>query len=60
MTDPYSEGDVVTTVARLTRGQLVRLVERDLVKPEQGADGYVFRRLDLARLEVLCDLCWRD
>ncbi len=56
MTDRYSEDDVVTTVTRLTRSQLVRFVEGDLVKPEQEADGFVFRRIDIARLELLCDL----
>ncbi|HBZ43913.1 MAG TPA: hypothetical protein DEO85_07625 [Maritimibacter sp.] len=56
MTDRYSEDEVVTTVTRLTRSQLVRFVEDDLVKPEQEADGYVFRRIDIARLELLCDL----
>lgn len=56
MTDRYSEDDVVTTVTRLTRSQLVRFVEGDLVKPEQEAEGYVFRRIDIARLELLCDL----
>jgi chaperone modulatory protein CbpM len=44
------------TVTRLTRSQLVRFVEGDLVKPGQQADGYVFRRIDIARLELLCDL----
>lgn len=56
MTDRYSEDDVVTKVTRLTRSQLVRFVEGNLVKPEQEADGYVFHRIDIARLELLCDL----
>ncbi|SFA69382.1 chaperone modulatory protein CbpM [Poseidonocella pacifica] len=56
MTDRYSEEDVVTTVTRLTRTQLIRFVEGDLVKPEREAKGYVFRRIDIARLELLCDL----
>ncbi|WP_296644559.1 chaperone modulator CbpM [Roseinatronobacter sp.] len=56
MTDRYSEDDVVMTVTRLTRSQLVRFVEGDLVRPEREAGAYIFRRIDIARLELLCDL----
>jgi chaperone modulatory protein CbpM len=56
MTDRFSEDDVITTVTRLTRSRLVRLMEFDLVKPQREERGYVFRRIDIARLELLCDL----
>jgi chaperone modulatory protein CbpM len=56
MTDIFSEDEVVTTVTRLTRRQLVSFVEGELVQPEQGDTGYIFRRVDIARLELLCDL----
>lgn len=56
MTDRFSENDVVTSITRLTRSQLVRFVEGDFVRPQRNADGYVFRRSDIARLELLCDL----
>jgi chaperone modulatory protein CbpM len=56
MTDRFSEDDVVTTVTRLTRRQLIQFVEGDFVRPEREAHGYVFRRVDIARLELLCDL----
>jgi chaperone modulatory protein CbpM len=56
MTDRYSEDDVVASVTRLTRSQLVTFIECDLVRPEREAGAYVFRRIDLARLELLCDL----
>jgi chaperone modulatory protein CbpM len=56
MTDRYSEEDVVATVTRLTRRQLVTYVEGNLVRPEGDAGAWVFRRVDLARLELLCDL----
>lgn len=56
MTDRFSEDDVVITVTRLTRSQLVRFIEGELVKPQRDADGYVYRRIDIARLELLCDL----
>jgi chaperone modulatory protein CbpM len=56
MTDRYSEDDVVATVTRLTRRQLVSFIECNYVRPEREAGAYVFRRIDLARLELLCDL----
>lgn len=56
MTERFSEDEVVATVTRLTRPQLVRYVERSFVRPEKAAQGYVYRRIDIARLELLCDL----
>lgn len=56
MTDVFTEEDVVVTVTRLTRTQLVRFIEVDLVKPQRDTGGYVFRSIDIARLELLCDL----
>lgn len=56
MTERYSEDDVVATVTRLTRHQLVYFVEHGFVRPERIAGGHVFRRVDIARLELLCDL----
>lgn len=56
MTDRYSEDDVIASVTRLTRRQLVTFIECDFVRPEREAGAYVFRPIDLARLELLCDL----
>lgn len=56
MTDLFTEADVVATVTRLTRVQLYQFVQSDLVRPQRDASGYVFRRIDIARLELLCDL----
>lgn len=56
MTDRFSEDDVVTRVTRLTRRELVRFIDWEFVRPEQSNGGYVFRRIDIARLELLCDL----
>jgi len=56
MTDGFSEDEVVANVTRLTRSELVRFVEGDFVRPVRAANGYVFRRIDIARLELLCDL----
>ncbi len=35
---------------------MVGFIDGDLVKPQRAPDGYVFRRVDIARLELLCDL----
>ena len=56
MTETLSEEDVVMTVTRLTRSELVRFVDNDLITPQRREDGLVFRRVDIARLELLCDL----
>lgn len=56
MTDRFSEDDVVIHVTRLTRSQLVRFIEVEFVKPQRSDGGYVFRHIDIARLELLCDL----
>jgi len=56
MTELFSEDDVVSIVRRLTRSDLVRFVEVSLVRPERGPSGHFFRRIDIARLELLCDL----
>ena len=57
MTDLLSEDEVFVRVTRLTRSQLTYFVNAALVKPQSDADGYVFRQIDIARLELLCDLC---
>jgi chaperone modulatory protein CbpM len=56
MTDFFSEDEVVMRVTRLTRVQLVRFIEGEFIKPQRHSDGYVFRPVDIARLELLCDL----
>jgi chaperone modulatory protein CbpM len=56
MTERFSEDEVILTVTRLTRPLLVRFIQTDLVKPRRMDEGYVFGRIDIARLELLCDL----
>jgi chaperone modulatory protein CbpM len=56
MTTKFSEDDVVITVTRLTRSQLSRFVDAEFVRPERSAAGNVFGPIDIARLELLCDL----
>jgi hypothetical protein len=43
MTERFTEDEIVATVTRLTRRQLVQFIEGDLVRPERSGGGYVFR-----------------
>ncbi|WP_158965369.1 hypothetical protein [Chachezhania sediminis] len=51
-----TEEDVLEAVAPLTRVQLTRFVEAEVVAPMEGATGRVYRRLDVVRMELLCEL----
>jgi hypothetical protein len=52
----YTEEEVVTRVTRLSRVALVRYVEADVIRPVLTEAGPRFRPVDVARLELICDL----
>lgn len=60
MTNHLTEDDIIAAIPGLTRTRLVSLIETEVVIPlHQDAGGtstLVFRRVDLARLRLLCDL----
>lgn len=56
MTERYTEAEAIAAVARLTRSRLIGFIQAQVVSPLQSDDGQVFRRIDLVRLELLCDL----
>lgn len=56
MTDRFTEDDVVAAIARLTRPQLVSFIRAEVVAPVQTDAGPVFRQIDIARIELLCEL----
>ncbi len=56
MSPRFTEAEVITTVTRLTPTQLTRYIEVAFVRPERSQNGYLFRTVDIARLELLCDL----
>lgn len=56
MTNRYSEEEVIMTVTRLTRAQLDRYVDAQLVRPLRAEEGVFFSEVDIARLELVCDL----
>ncbi|MAY60801.1 MAG: hypothetical protein CML29_01190 [Rhizobiales bacterium] len=52
----YTEEQVIAAVGRLTRVRLVAFVETDIVRPVESPEGPRFRPVDIARLELLCEL----
>lgn len=56
MTTSFSEDDAIAAIALLTRQRLDVFVSAALVAPLQTEAGRIYRPVDLARLELLCDL----
>jgi len=56
MTVRFTHDEAVAAVGALSHRRLTRFVEAELVTPLQTAEGPAFHRLDLARLELLCEL----
>ncbi len=56
MSTHYSQEDLIIAVDRLTRRQLVSFIEAEIVVPLQSETGPVFRQMDVARVELLCEL----
>ena len=56
MTDYYSEEETIATISLLSATRLKAFMRADAVRPIHGDSGLVFRQIDLARLELLCDL----
>lgn len=56
MADTLSEEETVAAVTRLTRTQLSAFVSAEAVRPTAGVRGPCYTKVDIARLELLCDL----
>lgn len=52
----YTTTEVVTTVTKLTTGRLNAFVSAEIVTPLQSGQGPVYTAVDLARLELCCEL----
>jgi chaperone modulatory protein CbpM len=57
MTRHYSESEAIAAVATLTRTRLIGFIEAEIIVPLHTDSGPVFRRVDLVRMELLCELC---
>lgn len=56
MTDRYSEEEALAAIPRLSRTRLAAFVEIGAVVPVHTQGGFVFRQIDLVRMELLCEL----
>ena len=56
MTDFLSELETLDAIPRLTQFRLTAFIEARIVVPLRADTGPVFRRIDLARIELLCEL----
>ena len=56
MTDLLSEDDAIAATIGLTRDRLVTFIAAEVVSPLHGEAGPVYRRIDIARLRLLCEL----
>ena len=56
MTRTFSFTQVIAAVPRLTEEELTQYIEASVVVPTLTATTQVFCHVDLARLELLCDL----
>ncbi|WP_281973035.1 hypothetical protein [Ruegeria faecimaris] len=56
MTRTLTEEELITAVARLTSTRLTEYLAAEIVIPEQTDRGLVYHSLDVARLELACEL----
>lgn len=56
MTLFYSESEVIARVSRLTEGRLTEYCAAHIVIPAQTETGPAYQEIDIARLELACDL----
>ncbi len=56
MPEAYSEEETIAAVRRLTRTRLSAFVSAEAVRPAREPGGVRYTRVDIARLELLCDL----
>lgn len=52
-----TEEETLAAVGRLDRARLLRFVRTEVIRPANAGGRVVYRRVDIARLELLCDLC---
>ncbi len=51
-----TEEELIATITRLTSDRLTEYLAAEIVIPEQSAQGVVYRSIDVARLELACEL----
>lgn len=58
MSRHFTEAEVLERLGVLTRPRLSAWIEARIVRPVQSDAGPLFREVDLARLQTLCDLAF--
>jgi len=56
MTDLLSEDDAIAATVGLTHDRLIAFIAAEMIVPSYGDEGPFFRRIDVARLRLLCEL----
>ena len=56
MTEYFTQSQVIAAIPGLSQPRLSSFLEADLVAPQSVDNAPVFRAMDLARLELLCEL----
>ncbi|MES0862326.1 hypothetical protein ABLN87_08195 [Ruegeria sp. SCPT10] len=51
-----TEEELIATITRLTSDRLTEYLAAEIVIPEQSAQGVVYHSIDVARLELACEL----
>ncbi|WP_299642842.1 hypothetical protein [uncultured Ruegeria sp.] len=51
-----TEKELIETVSRLTSDRLIEYLAAEIVIPEQSDQGLVYQNIDVARLELACEL----
>ncbi|AUH33822.1 hypothetical protein [Paracoccus tegillarcae] len=53
----YTEAETIDAIDELTGERLVTFIRARIVQPVESEAGHIYREADLARLQLLCDLC---
>ncbi|WP_300069436.1 hypothetical protein [uncultured Ruegeria sp.] len=56
MTRTLTEEELIATITRLTSDRLSEYLAAEIVIPEQSEQGWVYQSIDVARLELACEL----
>ena len=52
-----TEEEALAAVRRLNPMRLSRFLQAEVIRPAQAGGRVVYRQIDIARMELLCDLC---
>lgn len=56
MTERFTQSEAIAAVARLTETRLTAYLALGVVRPDRSSGALSFRRIDIARLDLICEL----